>query len=128
VITRRTSSQRWIDGGWETYDQAYRAFRAILSDAAAAGLRPGSPLSPRYTAQLDWLLRGHPQAPRFMRDGVAYFTFYETGRDHPTGRYGFAVVDQRGVEHPFSLRSALTGFDSRRFKPDPDSPFHGFTS
>jgi hypothetical protein len=59
---------------------------------------------------------------------IAFFTFYDTGRDHPTGCYGFAAVDHIGVEHPFSLRGALTGFDERRYIPDPNSPFFGVTS
>lgn len=125
---RRSSSYRWRDGGWPTFEAAQAAFRAIILDAVRAGHPPGTPLHPVYRPMLEWLLEGHPRAAEMTAGGIAHFTFYETGRDHPTGRYGFSVVDNTGVEHPFSLRSALTGFDSVRFKPDPTSPFYGVTS
>lgn len=125
---RRSSGHRWRDAGWPTLAQAEAAFRAVLLDATRAGHPPGTPLHPAYRPMLEWLIAGHPRSGEMTRQGVAYFTFYETGRDHPTGRFGFSVVDNTGVEHPFSLRSALTGFDAPRFKPDPNSPFHGVTS
>jgi hypothetical protein len=111
--------RRWHEGGWQTYKAAHRAFTQVLSTTVQAGAKPGDPLPLKHHDALLWLLSGHPARP-VLPVLVSHFTFAHDGRGH----YRFVAVDNFGIQHPFSLRAALTGRAEPLREPT-DNPFAG---
>lgn len=103
--------KRWHTKGWKNYDDAYAAFRALVTKALRLNLKPGDPLPDvePWTEALTWLIEGHPNAAEKTQGGIRYFTLHNNGRRMGEAGYGFSVVDGFGVEQPFSLQVALRG-------------------
>jgi len=100
---------RWTQGGWDNYFDAAEAFSAIINRAQDAGLHPGDPLPEEHREALEWLLSGHPRVRELWSRKVRYFTFRE--RPGRVGRFGFCLVNDLGVERPFSMSACLTGVE-----------------
>lgn len=103
-------SHRWHEGGWDAFSDAREAFRGIIEQARASGLQPGDPLPEVHRAALEWLLAGHPRVRELWSHKIRYFTF-ESGTGTRQGRYGFVLVDERGVKRAFSATTCLTGVE-----------------
>lgn len=106
----RDRKQRWHAGGWESFSEARDAFRVIITTAQAVGIKPGEALPEVHREALEWLLSGHPRVRELWRHKIRYFTF-ESGTGTRQGRYGFVLVDERGVKRAFSTTTCLTGVE-----------------
>jgi len=111
---KRKTFRRWKEAGWKTRREAYAAFREIIRGVVDAGY-VGRPLPEQYDEFLLWLLAGHPQETEKLGAGLRYFTVCVSNRRRKGyGRYGFAVVDNEGVERTFSVNTALNGMNNTK--------------
>lgn len=122
--TRRASLRRWKEREWESCEAALGYFRRLWQHALRNGLKPGDAIE-FGVSDLWWLVQGHPAFETMTVEGFSHFTFRPDGR----GNHRFALVDNTGVEHPFSTYAALTGFD-QPLKPPvaEEDPFGGIVT
>lgn len=103
---------RWLLRGFQTYGDAYAFYRNIIRKALALGIELGQPL-PRndafdYEYALRWLLAGDTDtnAEDKTAGGIRHFILHRPyGFD--TSKIGFAVVNNLGETHHFSVRVCL---------------------
>ncbi len=122
----RESKQRWKDRGFPSFEACTGYFRRLWQHALRNGLKPGDPIV-FGRSELLWLVQGHPAFAQMKLRGFSHFTLQPEGR----GNYRFVFVDAVGKEHPFSTRTALTGFvdyPPLRGPLDDDDPLGGLAT
>lgn len=102
--------KRWLLRGFQTYGDAHAYFRGIVNTLIASGFEPGEHLASGTDTHnaLRWLLAGDTDtnAEDKTAGGIHHFTLHRPyGFD--TSKIGFAVVNNLGETHHFSVRVCL---------------------
>lgn len=114
---------RWLEYGWQTYEEAYENFRGLVNHLLRKGFLPGKPIEPEdWDDILSWLSEGDPvlavkgESPDFS---TMYFTLHGTFDGTDQSEVGFAAVDDEGETYPFDIGVCLLGKQRRVYQAPP---------